>query len=86
MTINSVSVWSGVQSTDVFWEAEPNDVLAQVNGPIVSGLVHQAAFPTIAGEQDCFHVRLPADGSVEPWLTNIPAGYDRPYLWRVFHN
>jgi len=70
------SAWSDSQWVDVLWEAEPNnDMNAGANGPLVPGLVYYGALP--AGDpQDYFYIDLLADGGVELWLTDIPAGHD----------
>jgi hypothetical protein len=77
------SGWSNVQKVDVLWEAEPNDVDVQANGPIVSGLTYFGTFPQGAQDvSDYFYFDLPAGRTVELWLTNIPAGQNYDLVLR----
>jgi hypothetical protein len=68
------SGWSVVRSADVRWEVEPNDEIAQANGPIVSGLTYYGTFPGTDDVKDYFFFELSASHRVRIWLTNIPAG------------
>jgi hypothetical protein len=71
------SAWSVTQSADMRWEVEPNDGIAQANGPIVSNLVYYGTFPGTDDVKDYFFFELSASHRVRLWLTNIPA--DRNY-------
>jgi hypothetical protein len=72
------SAWSPRRSADVRWEVEPNNGIAQANGPIVSGLTYYGTFPETDPEEDqrkdYFFFELTASHRVQVWLTNIPAG------------
>jgi hypothetical protein len=72
------STWSASQWVDMLWEAEPNNLPPDANGPLVSGLTYFGRFlsnPT-ALEYDYYYFDLPATGRVELWLRNIPSGQD----------
>ena len=71
------SAWSVARSTDVRWEVEPNDEIAQANGPIVSGLAYYGTFPGTADVKDYFNFELTTPHRVQIWLTHVPA--DRNY-------
>ena len=77
------SAWSKVQKVDVLWEAEPNDdASTQANGPLVSGLVYNGAFPNGQDAKDYYFFDLSAQGTVKIWLQNIPFGYNYDLVLR----
>jgi len=64
------------------WEIEPNDdAKTQANGPIVSGQTYQGNLPP-GDSKDYFYIDLQKTGTVEVWLTNIPAGQDYDLVLR----
>jgi len=65
------SGWSNVQSVDVLWEAEPNDSLAQANGPLQSGTDYYG-YPD--DEWDYFSIYVDAAGQIIVDLTNHTGG------------
>ncbi len=65
------SGWSNVQSVDVFWELEPNDIYLQANGPLLSGLPYYG-YPN--DQKDYFSFYLPTAGTISIDLTNHTGG------------
>jgi serine protease len=65
-----------VQSTNVYWEQEPNNTAAEADGPILSGPTYYGALPDEDDERDYFYFDLPSTHTISLWLTHIPAGHD----------
>jgi hypothetical protein len=70
------SLWSDPQSVDVLWEAEPNDSLAQANGPLVSALTYHGFFSAASDPWDYYYFELASAHNIQIQLSQIPAGHD----------
>lgn len=77
-----VTAWSDTQSVDVLWEAEPNNIFTQANGPLVSGLTYQGRFEPATDLDDYYGFELTTAHDIEVWLTNIAVGENYDLILR----
>jgi hypothetical protein len=70
---SACSSWSNVESVDVVWELEPNDIYTTTNnGPLVSG-VEYYGYP---GSWDYFYIDTSTRGQIQVHLRNfVPDGW-----------
>jgi len=76
------SGWSNVESVDVVWEREPNNVFTEANGPILSDVIYYGLFPGSGDLNDYYAFDVSAPHSVEVWLTSIGSGHNYDILLR----
>lgn len=77
------SDWSNMQSVDVLWELEPNDIApAQANGPLVSGPIYYGQFLSGGDINDYFLFDLSTTANVDLSLSNIAFGQNYDLVLR----
>jgi uncharacterized repeat protein (TIGR02543 family) len=71
------SPWSNVATSDVRWEAEPNEEpRTQANGPLALNLVYFGTFPSAADQVDYFFIDLTIPQRMQISLTRISTGHN----------